>query len=385
MVTFNRPLANRMMGSLHIFLTYMLPLLVLAQQQQPPPTQPDGNGQSSDLTWQKIVAGFVLLLVGIILSFRGYRYYRTSMFLAGFIAGCVIVYSIFKSFEPDSGWKHRQIIYVFGCIGGGLLIGSICWLFYHYAAWMLGAVAGLAVALYILGWRNGGLIRSKGGRVGLLAGASALGLIFGLLLGRKILIPASAIVGAYVAILGVDLFAHTGFVDSVRRFFSSDSRIDYNLTTNLYIMLGVVGGLMLLGFLFQVFSWRRQRKLMKEQGRDTYEYEKDWTPFGQRKPRAIRPDSTYPDGRQSEYNDRYSGYNSYNNYNNYNNPANAPVASTSAGTALRDNQQEHYNEKSSWNPLKKNKETNTTTTVQNDYPDNRVSYNSQSALNQPQQ
>ncbi|KAF9103321.1 hypothetical protein BGX29_003499 [Mortierella sp. GBA35] len=74
----------------------ILPLFALAQQQQPQQPnngrQPDvlddllGDGRSINLTWQRIVAGFVLLLIGIIITFRGYRHYRFTMFLAGFIA-----------------------------------------------------------------------------------------------------------------------------------------------------------------------------------------------------------------------------------------------------------------------------------------------------------
>ncbi|KAF9273436.1 hypothetical protein BGZ74_004767, partial [Mortierella antarctica] len=71
----------------------MLPILALAQQQNPNDRQPDvledllGDGRLIALTWQRIVAGLVLLLIGIILTFRGYRHYRFTMFLAGFIAG----------------------------------------------------------------------------------------------------------------------------------------------------------------------------------------------------------------------------------------------------------------------------------------------------------
>lgn len=47
-----------------------------------------GDGRSISLTWQRIVGGFILILIGILLTFRGYRHYRFTMFLAGFITGC---------------------------------------------------------------------------------------------------------------------------------------------------------------------------------------------------------------------------------------------------------------------------------------------------------
>ncbi|KAI1319233.1 hypothetical protein EDD11_004627 [Mortierella claussenii] len=350
---------NRLMGSLQMLFMLMMPFLALAQQQQPgngaqPNNDPLGDGRSISLTWQRIIAGFILLVVGILLTFRGFRHYRFTMFLAGFITGY-------------AGWNHRQIIYVFGCLGGGLLVGAVCWLFHRFAVWILGGVAGLAVALYILAWRNQGLIRSKGGRIGLLVGAPVLGLLIGLFFGRRILIPATAIVGAYLSVVGIDLFARTGFTESIKRFFTTNSTVDYRLTTNLYIMLGVIGGLILLGMLIQTLAWKRRQRLLISQGRTVHDYDNDWTLFGRRH-RAVRPDPTYPDGGYST-----SGNAGYD-------PNNTTTATT---THMNDGLYNDpvYTEKKSWNPFKKNKKF-TTTAANSDYPDNHVSYSSNAALNQ---
>ncbi|KAF9582490.1 hypothetical protein BGW38_000142 [Lunasporangiospora selenospora] len=227
--------AARWKGILQLLFFCALP--ILAKAQQPDDGSNDG-GTAIELTWERIVAGLVLMLIGVIFTFRGYRHFNFTMFLAGFIAGCVIVYSVFINVEPTQGWNYSQIIYVFGCIGGGLILGTLCFILHRYTAWLLGAVTGLTIALYILAWRSGGLIRSKGGRIGLLAGASALGVVIGLIFGRRILIPASAIVGAYIFVVGLDLFARTGFSESIAKFFTTNSTVDYQLNTNLYIMLG---------------------------------------------------------------------------------------------------------------------------------------------------
>ncbi|KAG0059199.1 hypothetical protein BGZ89_000585, partial [Linnemannia elongata] len=120
--TTNRSIAARAMVLLQILVFIMLPLLALAQgpsngNGNNGERQPDvlndllGDGRSISLTWQRIVGGFILILIGILLTFRGYRHYRFTMFLAGFITGCVIVYSILANVEPQQGWNRRQIIY----------------------------------------------------------------------------------------------------------------------------------------------------------------------------------------------------------------------------------------------------------------------------------
>ncbi|KAG0263741.1 hypothetical protein BG011_008170 [Mortierella polycephala] len=354
-----RTIASKLMGTLLQMLSlFLLPLVAYAQQPDDSSGDQLGEGRSISLTWQRIVAGFILLLIGIILTFRGYRYYRFTMFLAGFIAGCIILYSILTNVEPASGWNYSEIIYLFACIGAGLLLGAFCWLFNRFTTWVLGGLAGLVVALYILAWRSEGLIRKKGGRIGLLVGATALGMILGLFLGRRILIPASAILGAYLTITGIDLFARTGFTESIYRFFTTDATVDYRLTTNLYIMLGVIGGLILLGILFQMLAWRHRNRSLVAQGRTLHDYDDDWTILG-RKHHQPRPDPTYASG---DYNN--TAYN-----DGYNASAATPVEPV-------------YSEKKSWNPFKKNKAAHTTAANPADYPDNRVSYSSNAALNQ---
>ncbi|KAG0033369.1 hypothetical protein BGZ81_008579 [Podila clonocystis] len=377
--------ANRLMGSLQMLVLFMLPILAFAQQQNP-----NSDGRSISLTWQRIVAGLVLLLIGIILTFRGYRHYRFTMFLAGFIAGCVIVYSILTNVEPSQGWSHRQIIYVFSCIGAGLLLGAICWLLHRYTVWVLGALAGLILALYILAWRNQGLIHSKGGRIGLLVGTTVVGLLLALALGRRILIPATALVGAYITVIGLDLFARTGFTESIKKFFTTDDTIDYRLTTNLYIMLGVVGGLIILGLLFQSLSWNHRQKALIAQGRSLHNHDNDWSCF-RGKHTTVRPDPTYPNGSYRESptypngsyhestkvtgHDATTGYDANTGYG-YNTGATTSDHLNNGTTTT-------YTEKKKWkNPFKKDKTVPATTTTVNDYPDNRVSYSSNTALTQ---
>ncbi|KAG0069079.1 hypothetical protein BGZ90_000333 [Linnemannia elongata] len=375
--TTNRSIAARVMVLLQFLILIMLPLLALAQgpsngNGNNGERQPDvlndllGDGRSISLTWQRIVGGFILILIGILLTFRGYRHYRFTMFLAGFITGCVIVYSILANVEPQQGWNRRQIIYVFSCLGGGLLLGAICWLLNRFTVWILGALAGLTTALYILAWRNEGLIRSRGGRIGLLVGASVLGLLLALVMSRPI-------VGAYISVLGLDLFARTGFSESVKNFFTNDNHVNYRLNTNLYIMLGVIGGLIILGALFQTLSWRHRRQRLIAQGRSLHNHDNDWSLCGSRS-RTVRPDPTYPNGSYSAPN---GGYN--NGYNN--NGATTTTYGNNGNTTV------HVDEKKSWNPFKKSakhKSTTTTTTTTNNYPtqDRRVSYSSNTALNQ---
>ncbi|KAF9163502.1 hypothetical protein DFQ26_002459 [Actinomortierella ambigua] len=317
------------------------------------------TGRAYPLTWQRIIAGVVLMTVGLVLCFRGWRHFRFTMFLSGFIAGVIIVYSILYNVQPKQGWNYSAIIFVFGCIAGGLVLGFFCWLLHRFTIAILGGLAGLVIALYILGWRSEGLIHNWGGRIGLMVGASALGMLIGLLFGRRVLIPATAVVGAYLTISGLDLMARSGFNDAIHKFWTHNANVPYHLTTNLYIMLGLVGGLMLFGFLLQTISWDRRRRLLLNQNRNPY-HDNGWTVFG-------RPNHNVNQGAAQP--SAYQG-----NYDN-------GVVFGPNGVA---DQNVVYTEKKSWNPFKKNK-----TTVVRTNPefatsaDNRNSLSSSAPLNPP--
>ncbi|KAF9971503.1 hypothetical protein BGZ73_005547 [Actinomortierella ambigua] len=340
------------------------PTLVPSPTRVPPRPTPTPNdnllstGQAYALTWQRIVAGVVLITVGSILCFRGWRHFRFTMFLAGFIAGVIIVYSVLYNVQPQQGWNHSAIIFVFGCIAGGIVLGFLCWLLHRFTIAILGGLSGLVIALYILSWRDEGVIRSTSGRIGLMVGASALGLLIGLALGRRILIPATAIVGAYMSIVGLDLMARAGFNDSIHKFFTSNPNVQYHLTTNLYIMLGLVGGLMILGFLIQTFAWNRRRRLLLSQNRNP-NHDNGWTVFG-----GTHPNANQGAAQPSAYQGNYDH----------------GVVFGPNGVA---DQNVVYTEKKSWNPFKKNKTTVVRTNPEyaNAPADNRNSLSSSAPLN----
>ncbi|KAF8954152.1 hypothetical protein BGZ46_003001, partial [Entomortierella lignicola] len=316
----NRLFANKAKASLQMLVTLMLPILIFAQL---PPgvttttitttvtvtttttASPTCTGDSDyilyrdaravSLTWERIVGGYILIIIGTYLALRGFRYYRVTIFLSGFLGGALIIYSIFLNVTPNRGWNHQQIIYLFSMIGGGLVFGILCFIFNRYAMWTVSGLSFFVIALYILSWREQGLIHKKGGRIALLVGCTVLGMVLGLLVGRRLIIPCSAIVGAYVAVMGVDFFARTGILIAISRFLKTDPLAYYRVTANTYVMLGILGGAALLSIVYQYFSWRQRRRSLIAKGRTIHEFDNDWTILGMKNP-VIPPDPTYANG-----------------------------------------------------------------------------------------
>ncbi|KAF9426899.1 hypothetical protein BGZ94_005820 [Podila epigama] len=204
------------------------------------------------LTWQRIISGAVLMVVGLVLSLYGFRYLRFSLLLTGFVGGAIAAFAILTNTEPTPEWSHRILIYVAVCVAAGLLVGLIMLGLNKYASWILGGAGGLALGVYILSWREGGLIHNTAGRIGLMAGSAALGMFLSTFLGSLTVIFCTVLVGGYMFTLGLDMFLRTGFLENYKNLFRTGSKVPYQLYGGIYGMLGVLSLMFLLGYLFQI-------------------------------------------------------------------------------------------------------------------------------------
>lgn len=93
---------------------------------------------------------------------------------------------------------------IVGLIGGAFL--ACCW---HIGLYFLAALAGYALALWILAWKNGGVIESNTGRIILFVVLIVVFVLLTFFFERWMVILATSIVGAYLIIFGIDMFAQT--------------------------------------------------------------------------------------------------------------------------------------------------------------------------------
>ncbi|KAG0018206.1 hypothetical protein BGZ81_010336 [Podila clonocystis] len=214
------------------------------------------------LTWQRVISGGVLLAVGLVLGLFGFRHLRFSLLLTGFIGGGIAAYAILTNTEPSTLWSNRILIYVAVCIAAGLFIGLLMLALNKFAAWILGGAGGLALGVYILSWKDGGLIHNTAGRIGLMAGAAALGMFLSCFLGSLTVIFATVLIGGYMFTLGLDMFLRTGFLENYKHLFKTGSKVPYTLNGGIYGMLGILSFMFLLGYLVQIpLYFRHKRKV----------------------------------------------------------------------------------------------------------------------------
>ncbi|KAG0336543.1 hypothetical protein BG004_008004 [Podila humilis] len=209
-----------------------------------------------NITVQAGIAGAILIVAGLLLCFFGYRLFHVTMFLIGFYFFGNVSYIGMSNGGVTNSTLLLVISIVVGILGGLLLVCCS-----RLGVAVLGALALYSLGLWILGWKSGGLIPSSTGRAIFLGVLAAVGFIFGFIRERETVIIGSALVGAYSTVIGIDMYAHTGFVNQADSFINSknniDNRVD-DLDWKQYALLAAFIVLTLLGAFIQFRSWGRR-------------------------------------------------------------------------------------------------------------------------------
>ncbi|KAJ3337040.1 hypothetical protein HDU93_001715 [Gonapodya sp. JEL0774] len=207
------------------------------------------------------VMAILLIVIGILFVFFGYRLFRIVMFFTGALFFGAIAYLILVNVEPSTGYAigslSREAFYLIIMIVAGILGGIFGWFLWNVAISILGALGGACLAFFIQGLKTGGLLPYPTGFAIFLVLMSIIGAIAAIFFERFIIILASAIAGSLAAFTGIDFFAQTGFYQLLQSWmnFAAGGTISYQLTNQLIGMLVGSAVFALVGFLLQYKLW----------------------------------------------------------------------------------------------------------------------------------
>ncbi|RHZ44209.1 hypothetical protein Glove_750g8 [Diversispora epigaea] len=223
----------------------------------------DSSGTS--ITIQSVILGIILIVTGIVFCFFGRKIWGLTLFLLGFYIGSIFGWIILTNFEPDDGYGGSAsptimliLSLVFGLIGGLLFVCCA-----SVAIWLLGALAGYALAIFILSLSSDGIIHSKTGRIIFIVAFAIAGLFLTFFFEEHVIIIGTSFIGSYAIFIGIDMFANTGFTNSVRTFMDGNHDIAYEANTKVYLMLVGMIVVFIIGALCQ-YKWHRGNRFLPE-------------------------------------------------------------------------------------------------------------------------
>ncbi|KAI8070585.1 uncharacterized protein B0P05DRAFT_442460, partial [Gilbertella persicaria] len=157
--------------------------------------------------------GTLCVIVGLYFAIFGYRFFRPTLGLIGFVFFATMTWIGLVNNEPAGGYPLGDVIYI--CVSAGLgILGAIILIFlYPLGVYCLACLGGFYVAVYILSWKEDLVITIVMARVCFIIGLSLLGPILLYFVETYMVIFSTSLMGAYLFHFGLDFFAHTGFIN----------------------------------------------------------------------------------------------------------------------------------------------------------------------------
>jgi len=150
------------------------------------------------------------MLLGIVICFYGYRLFKPTLFIVGFIVGAGITYYVLY-YKTQVG----IILLVILPILAGVLFGLVLLIFAVVGIFVLGALFAFLLVCILLSTREGGLITSKIAILVILGAAPLIGGVVAVLMQKPLIIIATSFAGAYAFVAGIDHIFHGGFSDVI--------------------------------------------------------------------------------------------------------------------------------------------------------------------------
>ncbi|KAI8922178.1 hypothetical protein DFJ77DRAFT_445634 [Powellomyces hirtus] len=162
--------------------------------------------------------------------------------------------------EPNTGYEHRGTVLLLGSLACGVVGGGIALCLWKLGLVLLGATAGFLFGMFLLSWKDGGLVDSEKGRIILLAVATGIGIILALVLQKKLLIVGTSMAGAYSVVFGIDCYARTGFTESMQAFLSGPDEVNWTTFDRSRDVIILLCSMVLLAVIGMIIQFRFTRK-----------------------------------------------------------------------------------------------------------------------------
>ncbi|KAF9289628.1 hypothetical protein BGZ68_008938 [Mortierella alpina] len=243
------------------FLTTVLAAPPDVDIQAPDPT--GKNGELFKITVSGTIVAIVLMVAGFLFAFFGHKFFKITLFLAGFYVFSTLAWIALRNAEPANGYgTNAQWIYLGVAGAAGILGGGLFLCFWRLGFAAIGAIAGFYLAIFVLSWSSNGVISNGTGRTIFIVACVIVGIILTFFVERHVVIIGTAIVGSGSFFVGLDNFVNTGFSAAFTAFLSGKGHQallgtdGYQVSPKVYGMLAGTLAMMVIGACFQYYKHR---------------------------------------------------------------------------------------------------------------------------------
>ncbi|CAO3625500.1 unnamed protein product [Mucor hiemalis] len=226
-----------------------------------PSSRPEDIYGGSGITPQNGVAGAILIVLGLYLMVFGFRSFRLTLAVCGFLTFGLITWVAMANNQPYYGYINNDITMIAVPAGLGLLGAIIYAFFWVFSIYLVGALGGFTLAMYILCCKANLLITQVVARAALLVALPFFMSFITFFAERYVLLFSFAFVGSYCFIVGVEFLAHTGYLAGIKSILDGNQyhQVVYVITRNVIILIAFIPIIFLISFGWQ-FMYNKGQK-----------------------------------------------------------------------------------------------------------------------------
>lgn len=219
----------------------------------PPSDDPKDIYGAGYVTPQMGVAGAILIVLGVYLMIFGFRGFRPTLAVSGFLTFGLITWVGMTNTQPAEGFTNDAITMIAVPAGLGVLGAILYALFWDVSIYLIGGMGGLTFGLFILCWREDLVITSSVPRACFLVAISLFMAAITFFAERYVILFATSFTGAFIFIVGVDFMAHTNYIAGLKSILDQNElhRVVYDIVTKTYVMMAMIILLFLISFGWQ--------------------------------------------------------------------------------------------------------------------------------------
>ncbi|KAI9472204.1 MAG: hypothetical protein EXX96DRAFT_583255 [Benjaminiella poitrasii] len=213
------------------------------------------------ITPQNGVAGAILIVLGLYLMIFGFRSFRITLAVCGFLTFGLVTWVAMANNQPYHGYINDDITMIAVPAGLGILGAIIYAIFWNVSIYLVGALGGFALAMYILCCRADLLITQVVARAALLVALPVFMTFVTFFAEQYILLFTFAFSGSYCFVVGIEFLAHTGYLAGIKSVLDGNPyhRVIYAISRNVIIMIAFIPIIFLISFIWQYMYNRGQK------------------------------------------------------------------------------------------------------------------------------
>ncbi|KAG2231988.1 hypothetical protein BDF21DRAFT_364357 [Thamnidium elegans] len=226
-----------------------------------PSSRPEDIYGGVGITAQNGVIGALLIVLGLYLMVFGFRSFRITLGVCGFLTFGLITWVAMANNQPYYGYVNNDITIIAVPFGLGILGAIIYALFWNISIYLVGALGGFTLAMYILCCKVNLLITQVVARAALLVALPFFISFVTFFAEQYVLLFTFAFVGSYCFIVGVEFLAHTGYLAGIKSILDGNPyhQVVYVISRNVIILIAFIPILFLISFGWQ-FMYNKGQK-----------------------------------------------------------------------------------------------------------------------------